>query len=213
MNHELLIEHLNPQESNLAESVQNNEEGGKTCYLSGIFMQSGVKNHNQRVYPLDELSRAVESAQDKIKEYNGIFGELDHPQTLTINLDRVSHVITELKMVEGNAVGKAKIINTPMGEIARALVESGVRFGISSRGTGQLDESGFVSGFDFITADVVATPSAPGALPETMYESIMNDKHGYKAYTLAEQVKEDPKAQKYFQDEITKFIRECLNRK
>jgi len=210
MKSQLLIESLNPTACNL---IQEAAVDGKNCFLSGIFMQAEAKNRNGRVYPLTEMLRAVETANQMIKEQNGIFGELDHPQTLTINLDRISHVITELRMEGNNAIGKAKIIDTPMGNIARKLIESGVRMGVSSRGAGGVNEQGIVEGFTFITVDLVATPSAQLATPSTIYESLMNDAHGYKAITLAEQLKDDKAAQKYFEQEIKKFITSCLHKK
>lgn len=210
MKSQLLIETLNPSTCNL---IQESTVNGKDCYLSGIFMQSEIVNRNGRRYPMNEISRAVETAQRAIKEQNGIFGELDHPQTLTINLDRISHVITDLRMEGNNAIGKAKIIDTPMGNIARKLIESGVRLGVSSRGAGAVNGEGIVEGFNFITVDIVATPSAPNALPESIYESLMNDVNGHKALTLAEQLRDDASAQKYFESEIRKFITDCINRK
>lgn len=210
MTTQILIETLNPTSCNL---ITEAAVDGKDCYLRGIFMQSEIVNRNGRKYPLVEISRAVEAGNRMIKEQNGIFGELDHPQTLTINLDRISHVITELKMDGTNAIGKAKIIDTPMGNIARKLIESGVRLGVSSRGAGSVNNEGIVEGFNFITVDIVATPSAQGAIPESIYESLMNDAAGYKAVSLAEQVKHDKAAQKFLETEIRKFITDCIQRK
>lgn len=203
----LLTEELTPTQSNLIQEATND---GKNVWLSGIFMQANIKNRNNRIYPLDEISKAVTEARTRIQETNGIFGELDHPQTLTINLDRISHVITDLRMEGTNAIGRAKLLDTPMGKIAKTLVESGVRLGVSSRGTGQVDENGVVKGFNFITVDIVAFPSAPGAVPESIYESLEMSKNGHNILSLAEQVREDPVAQKYFQREIEKFLREHL---
>ena len=204
MKSQLLIETLNPTTCNL---IQESMVNGKDCFLSGVFMQSEIVNRNGRKYPLTEISRAVDLAQRMIKEQNGIFGELDHPQTLNINLDRISHVITDLRMEGQNAIGKAKIIDTPMGNIARKLIESGVRLGVSSRGAGAVTTEGVVEGFNFITVDIVATPSAPGALPTSIYESLMNDTKGQQVISLAEQLKHDAAAQKYFEREILNFIR------
>ncbi len=207
MSPELLIEELSPAQSHLIEEASTD---GKNVWLNGVFMQADIKNRNNRVYPLDEIARAVTEAQLRIKESNGIFGELDHPQTLNINLDRISHAITDLRMEGSNAVGRAKLLPTPMGNIARALVESGVRLGVSSRGAGTVNESGNVNGFNFVTVDIVATPSAPGAMPNSVYESLEMVKSGRKVLTLAEQMKEDPDAQMYFKREIEKFLRENL---
>lgn len=203
MKTELLIEELTPTEAKvIAESSQD----GKSAYLSGIFMQADIKNRNGRVYPSTEISEAVKIAQATIKERNGIMGELDHPQTLSINLDRVSHVITEMKMEGSNAVGKAKMLNTPMGNIARELINSGVALGVSSRGAGQVNESGGVSGFQFVTVDIVAQPSAPNAYPQTVYESLEHARNGHNILDLAEAVKHDDAAQKYLKEEILKWL-------
>ena len=204
---EILVEELNPTEANISESVSPD---GKDCWLSGVFMQAEIQNRNGRNYPLNEISNAVSNAQQRISESNGIFGELDHPQSLTINLDRISHVITEMRMEGTNAVGKAKLLDTPMGLIAKELVKSGVRLGVSSRGAGTVAESGGVEGFQFVTVDIVAQPSAPGAVPNAVYESLMHSAHGREALSLVEQVRQDPKAQKYFVEEITKFLDEGL---
>lgn len=207
MDQQILIEELTPTESHvITESVDD----GKSFYLNGIFMQGGIRNRNKRVYPVTEIARAVEEANKTIQQTNGIFGELDHPQTLTINLDRISHVITEMRMEGDNAIGRAKIIDTPMGNIAKELFKSGVRVGVSSRGAGQVMESGDVNGFNFVTVDIVATPSAPGALPDSIYESLEGNQHGKKVLTLAESLQEDPAAQKYFKKEIERFLRENL---
>lgn len=206
----LLIEELTPEECGLITEATSD---GKDMYLSGIFMQASIKNRNGRLYPINELATAVKSAEQRIKEQNGLLGELDHPQTLTINLDRVSHVITGLKLEGNNVVGKAKLINTPMGNIAKELIRSGWLPGVSSRGAGTVNESGGVSGFQFVTVDIVAQPSAPGALPSTVYESLGMNKNGKQIMDLAESVRHDPAAQKYFSKEIRKFLAEMVNKK
>lgn len=206
----VLIEQMLPSESNII--VESDAMGGKDLWISGVFMQSEIQNRNKRVYPLAEIVRAVQMANIMIKESNGIFGELDHPQGLTLNLDRVSHAITEMKMVGNDAIGKAKILNTPMGNIARALIESGVKVGVSSRGAGQVNE-GFVNDFSFVTVDLVATPSAPGALPSSVYESLDMSSTGNKVITLAEHMKNDPAAQKYFKQQFLKFLSEMNYKK
>jgi len=201
----ILVEELSPTEANI---IEESSKDGKDTWLSGIFMQAEIKNRNGRVYPISEISNAVTSAQSRIKESNGIFGELDHPQSLTINLDRISHVITEMRMEGNNAFGKAKLLDTPMGSIAKELVKSGVRLGVSSRGAGTVQESGGVEGFQFLTVDIVDQPSAPGAIPDTVYESLQNSIHGTQALSLAQQMQQDPKAQKYFKKEILRFLEE-----
>lgn len=199
----LLVEELMPSECNL---IQESTQDGKTLCLSGIFMQADVKNRNGRVYPLSEISEAVNTGKTRITEQNGLMGELDHPQTLQINLDRVSHVITELWMQGSNAYGKAKLLNTPMGNIAQELVKSGIKIGVSTRGAGNVNESGGVSGFQFITVDIVAQPSAQQAYPGSVYEAVEHAKNGQQILTLAEQIRQDPAAQKYFKREILKFL-------
>lgn len=201
--HVLLMEELSPNECNL---IQESSTDGRSLWLSGIFMQSNIRNRNGRNYPLSEISEAVKISMARINEHNGILGELDHPQSLSINLDRVSHIITELWMQGDNAYGKAKLLNTPMGNIAQELVKSGVRIGVSSRGAGNVNESGGVTGFQFVTVDIVAQPSAPNAYPGSMFESVQQAKNGKQIMTLAESVRHDPAAQKYFRQEILKFL-------
>lgn len=200
----LLIEELMPSECKL---IQEASTDGKSHWLSGIFMQSNIKNKNGRNYPLNEITAAVDAAKKQLVEQNGIMGELDHPQTLTINLDRVSHVITELWMDGTDAYGKAKMLNTPMGNIAQAIAQSGVKIGVSSRGAGNVNESGGVTGFQFITVDIVATPSAPNAYPGSVYESLQMAKNGNHILSLAEAAREDKAAQKYLKTEILNWIK------
>jgi hypothetical protein len=199
---QLLVEEFKPGEANL---ITESSPDGKNMWLRGICMQSSIKNRNGRNYPLGEIASAVQAAQHQISEAGGIFGELDHPQTLSINSDRVSHVITEMWMNGNDAYGKARLLNTPMGLIAQELLKSGVKIGVSSRGAGNVNESGDVNGFQFITYDIVITPSAPGATPGLVYESL-DSVQGRKVQTLAEQLQSDPEAQKFFKKEILKFI-------
>lgn len=204
---ELLIESLNSSEAGLiTETVQN----GKNVFLSGIFMQAGIKNRNGRVYDLSEMTNEISNATRKIKESNGIMGELDHPENLTINLANVSHIITELSMNGNNVMGRAKLLETPMGKIAKELIASGVALGVSSRGAGNLNESGGVSGFNFLTVDIVATPSCSSAVPNSIYESLDMSLKGKKVLTLSQQLQEDAAAQKYFKDAMIKFLNEGL---
>jgi len=199
----LLIEDMSSDECGM---IQESTNDGKNLWLGGTFMQAGIKNRNGRVYPLQEMITAVNSANIVIKENGGIFGELDHPQSLSINSDRISHAITELRLEGNNVYGKAKILPTPMGIIAKALIESGVKIGVSSRGAGNVSESGDVSGFSLLTVDIVTTPSAPGAYPSSIYESLEQAKNGAKIMTLSEQVQHDIDAQKYLVKEITNWI-------
>lgn len=199
---EILVESLTANQGNIiTESVNST----KDVFLSGVFMQAEVENRNKRRYQLAEMLENVKKANESITEYGGIFGELDHPESrLSIALDRVSHVITELYMSGNNAMGKIKLLDTPVGLIGKELARSGVRYGVSSRGAGNVNE-GLVSNFNFITIDLVATPSAQSAYPKTVMESIEGF-NGGKILTLAENVKEDDTAQKYFKKEILKFL-------
>jgi len=174
--------------------------------MNGIFIQGGVKNQNQRVYPVNEISQAVKSLQEKIQGGYSVLGEADHPDDLNINLDRVSHMITEMSMRGNDGIGKLKMLPTPMGNICKTLLESGVKLGVSSRGSGNVDDSGNVSGFEIITVDIVANPSAPDAYPDPIYEQIMNHRRGSTIWDVATAVKHDPSAQKYLQNELVNFI-------
>lgn len=204
MKTQLLVEDLQPQQ---AQIITESSNDGKTLWLHGVFMQAVDKNRNNRIYPLYEIENAVRVAQERIAADNGIFGELDHPQTLVVSSDRVSHAITEMWMSGNRAYGKAKIIHaTPMGQIAKALIESGIRVGVSTRGAGNVNESGEVSGFNFITADIVLQPSAQTAYPSAVYESLDLAKNGSNILSLAEAVCNDKAAQKYFKTEIMKWL-------
>lgn len=201
-NVQLLFEELTPNQANM---ITESSKDGKNVWLNGIFMQADIKNRNGRIYPLTEVKKAVEGALQKIKETNGLFGELDHPNTLTINLDRISHIITDMRIEGSNVIGKAKLLNTPMGNIAKELVENGV-IGVSSRGAGNVGANGEVSDFTLVTVDLVATPSAPNAYPSTVMESLEYAKNGKAIMDLAEAVRHDETAQKYLKEEIEKWL-------
>jgi len=158
------------------------------------------------VYPVEEIGRAVKTLNDQITTGYSVLGEVDHPEGLNINLDRVSHMITNMWMEDANGYGKLKILPTPMGQLVKTMLESGVKLGVSSRGSGEVNESGDVSGFEIITVDVVAQPSAPGAYPTPIYEHLMNARGGYKAYELAKATKHDEKAQKYLKESLINII-------
>jgi len=135
-------------------------------------------------------------------------GELDHPEELQINLDRVSHIITDMHCDGSDGIGKLKIIETPMGNIASALLKSGAKLGVSSRGSGNVNESGKVSEFEIVTVDIVAQPSAPDAYPKTIYESLYNMKGGEAIHRIASAVTHDKSAEKHLMNAMSKFIRE-----
>lgn len=205
----VLVEDLTPNQANI---IEESSTDGKDTYLSGIFMQAEVQNGNGRNYPLEEITNAVTAIQGQIEEGHFIAGELNHPNDLSINLERVSHIITNIHMEGNNAIGKAKLLNTPMGVLAKNLMEGGLRLGVSSRGTGQVNESGEVSDFNFITLDIVATPSAPEAFPEGIRESLEVYEKAPEILKLSEAVVNDESAQKYLTKEIKAFI-ETLTQK
>ena len=191
-----------------AQIVVENANEGKDLYMKGICIQGGVRNANQRVYPVNEIGRAVKTLNDQITGGYSVLGEVDHPEGLNINLDRVSHMIQECWMDGANGYGKLKILPTPMGNLVRPMLESGVKLGVSSRGSGNVSEDGnnTVSDFEIITVDVVAQPSAPGAYPTPIYEHLMNARGGYKAYELAQATRHDSKAQKYLKESLINII-------
>ncbi len=189
-----------------ANVVLENANEGKDLYLKGIIIQGGIRNANQRVYPVDEIGRAVKTLNDQISGGYTPLGEVDHPEGLNINIDRVSHMITECWMDGDNGYGKLKILPTPMGQLVKTMLEAGVKLGVSSRGSGEVDGSGNVADFEIITVDVVAQPSAPGAYPTPIYEHLMNARGGYKAYELAQATREDDKAQKYLKESLINII-------
>jgi hypothetical protein len=201
-----LREHLSFDQSGIV--LESDDKDGKNLYLKGIAIQGGIRNANGRVYPVDEIERAVKTLNDQLQNGYSVLGEVDHPDDLKVNLDRVSHMITNMWMEGPNGYGKMKILPTPMGNLIRTMLESGVKLGVSSRGSGNVDDlSGRVSDFEIITVDVVAQPSAPGAYPTPVYEHLMNIRGGSKAFRVATEVKEDPKAQKYLKESLLQIIK------
>jgi hypothetical protein len=201
-----LREHLSFDQSGIV--MESDDKDGKSLYLKGIAIQGGIRNANQRVYPVDEIEHAVKTLNDQIQSGYSVLGEVDHPDDLKVNLDRVSHMITQMWMEGPNGYGKMKILPTPMGNLIRTMLESGVKLGVSSRGSGNVDDSsGKVSDFEIITVDVVAQPSAPGAYPTPVYEHLMNARGGNRAFRVAQEVKEDPKAQKYLKESLLQIIK------
>ena len=194
------------------EVLHEGKEGKKDLHMKGVFIQGGVKNQNQRVYPISEISNAVANIKERLNQGYSVLGEADHPENLTVNLDRVSHMITDMWMDGPNGLGKLKIMPTPMGKIVTTLSESGVKLGVSSRGSGNVNESGEVQGFEIITVDIVAQPSAPDAYPKAIYEGLWNMRGGQKLYGLGSAAMHDPRAQRHLADSITKLIEE-LNKK
>lgn len=183
-------------------------ENGKDLYMKGIFIQGDVKNQNQRVYPITEINKAVIQINERIQTGETVMGELDHPEELSINLDRVSHIITEMGMQGKDGHGKLKIIPTPTGNIVKTLLESGAKLGVSSRGSGNVGNDGNVSDFEIVTVDIVAQPSAPNAYPRTIYESLFNMRGGSAMYDLAADATHDKVAERYLAKDIAKFIKD-----
>jgi len=193
----------------VVESVQEGSDGLKSLYMKGVFVQGNIRNANDRVYPVREIETAVDTLNKQISEGNSVLGEVDHPDDLKINLDRVSHMITSMWMDGPNGLGKLKILPTPMGQLVRTMLEAGVKLGVSSRGSGNVnDVDGKVSDFEIITVDIVAQPSAPNAYPKAIYEGLMNMKHGHKVLEIAKEVKGDKKVQRFLGEEVKRLIKE-----
>jgi len=170
---------------------------GKDLYMKGICIQGGVRNANERIYPVDEIERAVKTLNEQLNTGHSVLGEVDHPDDLKVNLDRVSHMITEMWMDGPNGFGKLKILPTPMGQLVKTMLESGVKLGVSSRGSGNVNEAnGHVSDFEIVTVDVVAQPSAPNAYPKAIYEGLMNMKYGHRVLEIARDAGQDNKVQR-----------------
>jgi hypothetical protein len=205
-----LREHLTFDRANMiVESVKEGNDELKTLYMKGIFIQGGVKNANERVYPVSEIETAVNTLNKQIQEGYSVLGEVDHPDDLKINLDRVSHMITNMWMDGANGFGKLKILPTPMGQLVKTMLESGVKLGVSSRGSGNVsDLDGKVSDFEIITVDIVAQPSAPNAYPKAIYESLMNMKHGHKVLDVAREARGNKKVQNFLGEEVKRLIKE-----
>ena len=205
MNH-LLVEHLSYDQAKMTmESVNE----GKDLYMKGICIQGAIENANKRVYPLHEIKRAVEGVNKQVQTGFSVLGEVDHPTNLRINLDRVSHMIESMWMDGPNGYGKLKILPTPMGQLVRTMLESGVKLGVSSRGSGNVNESsGTVSDFEIVTVDIVAQPSAPGAYPMAVYEGLMNMNGGHRVLEVASEVNNNQRVQSYLQKEMIRLINE-----
>jgi len=157
--------------------VEENEQGKKDYFIEGIFMQAAIKNRNGRIYPKDVMDKEVNRYVKEFVEKDRAFGELGHPDGPTINLDKVSQLITKLESDGDNYVGRAKILSTPNGQIVRNLIDDGAKLGVSSRGLGSLEQKGGAqvvkNDFQLATAaDIVADPSAPEAFVEGIMEGV-----------------------------------------
>jgi len=164
------------EEIETVEFVTEEKNGKKSLYIEGVFLQGNIKNRNGRMYPMETLAKEVQRYNESNVVTGRALGELGHPDGPTVNLDRVSHKITSLRESGSNFIGKAKILDTPMGQIAKSLIGEGVKLGVSSRGIGSLKptKEGFnVVGDDFMlatAADIVADPSAPDAFVNGIME-------------------------------------------
>lgn len=180
--------------------VENAKNGsGKNYFIEGVFLQANRKNRNGRIYPRSILENEVKRYTNEYIDRNRAFGELGHPDTPTINFDRVSHMIKELRLEGDNFIGRAKIVDTPFGKIVKTLIDEGAQLGVSSRGLGSLVEKNGINEVqdDFMlatAADIVADPSAPDAFVEGVMEGkewIYNA--STKSWMMAEQIKADVK--------------------
>lgn len=209
MTMQYLQEHLNFNQAKIRVLVEDDVHGGKTLYMEGVFIEGGVRNANERVYPVQEISKAVETVNKQVHEGYSVLGEVDHPEDLKINLDRVSHCIDKMWMDGPAGYGKLRILPTPMGQLVKTMLDSGVKLGVSSRGSGNVnDGNGQVSDFEIVTVDIVAQPSAPNAYPKAIYEGLRNMKYGHKVLEIARETGHDSKVQKYLTQEVKRLIRD-----
>ena len=206
------------EEIESVEFIVEERNGKKSLYIEGVFLQGDIKNRNGRMYPMETLRREVARYNENHVMAGRALGELGHPDGPTVNLDRVSHKIISLRESGSNFIGKAKILNTPMGKIAESLISEGVKVGVSSRGVGSLRvsrEGINVVGEDFMlatAADIVADPSAPDAFVSGIMEGkewvwdggILREKYAVKTYkrinTLVDQKKLDEQKLNLFND-------------
>ena len=190
-------------------SEEASDGSGCTLYMKGICIEGGVRNANERVYPVNEISRAVETINEQIRKGHSVLGEVDHPDDLKINLDRVSHMIEKMWMDGPCGYGKLKILPTPMGNLVKTMLDSGVKLGVSSRGSGNVnDANGHVSDFEIVTVDVVAQPSAPNAYPTAIYEGLLNMRHGHKLLDIARESGSSNKIQRLLASEVKRLIQD-----
>ena len=181
--------------------------GGKTLKLKGICIEGGVRNANERVYPVSEIANAVDTINEQIKTGHSVLGEVDHPDDLKINLDRVSHMIERMWMEGPCGYGTLKILPTPMGDLVKTMLTNGVKLGVSSRGSGNVNDSnGHVSDFEIVTVDVVAQPSAPNAYPTAIYEGLLNHRGGQRLLDMFKDPANSNKAKRLVKDEVIRLI-------
>ena len=202
-----LKEHLSFTQAKAEVLTEEAADGGKNLYLKGICIEGGVRNANERVYPVSEIAKAVNTINEQITTGHSVLGEVDHPDDLKINLDRVSHMIEKMWMDGPAGYGKLKILPTPMGELVKTMLQSGVKLGVSSRGSGNVDDrSGHVSDFEIVTVDVVAQPSAPNAYPTAIYEGLLNHRGGQQLLDMFKDPAKGNKAQRFVKSEVLRLI-------
>jgi len=206
------------EEIETVEVIVEQRNGKKNLFIEGVFLQGEIKNRNGRMYPIQTLANEVNRYSENFVQKGRALGELGHPDGPTVNLDRVSHKITSLRQEGNNFIGKAQILSTPMGNIAKSLLGEGVKLGVSSRGVGSLNkcsEGYSVVGEDFTlatAADIVADPSAPDAFVNGIMEGkewvwdggILRERYAEKTYkrinTLVDQKQLDEQKLDLFQD-------------
>lgn len=196
-------------EQNFQSEVLHEGEGPKKkTYLMGVMAEAEKKNRNGRIYDAGEMRLAESKINEAAESGTHILGHLDHPNTLEIQLENVSHRLIHAQMKNNQLVCKAEILeNHPKGAIAKSLIDHGVKLGVSTRGSGSVNEStGRVSKYNFVTVDLVANPSCQSAYPESIQEQLMMSKNGNHIIDLSENLNHDPIAQKYFEIEMRKFI-------
>jgi hypothetical protein len=211
-----LDEYVQISDTNAVEEVNEHGIKEKHWYLQGIFMQGEIENLNGRIYPRSEIEYAVSQLNEKIELFKqkkgpALMGELDHPDKLTVNLDRVSHTIDEIHMEGNNGVGKMKILSkVPCGKIVEGFLEEGIPLGVSTRGSGEVDDyTNMVSDFDIVTIDIVATPSAMDARPTAIYEQLTKNSKGQKLLNNAQDyiVTNNPRFQNSLNEDIVSWFR------
>ena len=204
-----LKEHLSftqAQDQLLSEEAKDGS-GNKTLKLKGICIQGDTENANERLYPAREIAKAVDTINEQIKTGHSVLGEVDHPDDLKINLDRVSHMIEKMWMEGPAGMGTLKILPTPMGELVKTMLTNGVKLGVSSRGSGNVnDANGHVSDFEIVTVDVVAQPSAPNAYPQAIYEGLLNMRGGQRLLDMYKDPGSSNKAQRFLKSEVIRLI-------
>ena len=204
-----LKEHLSFTQAGLEILSEEANDGSKTLKLKGVCIEGGVRNANERVYPVNEIAKAVDTINEQLKTGHSVLGEVDHPDDLKINLDRVSHMIEKMWMDGAAGMGTLKILPTPMGKLVETMLTNGVKLGVSSRGSGNVDDrTGHVSDFEIVTVDVVAQPSAPNAYPTAIYEGLLNHKGGQRLLDMFKDPAKSGKAQRYVKEEVMRLIRD-----